>query len=93
MAINSDTLSYAQLYVLQDDESFQEAVLRLDQYDVDEPFIYFLGAAAASTLTRSIVDDGDVTTATRVGWLQVFVQDTGNQIPDQKYYIPINTLA
>lgn len=68
-------------------------VLRLDQADVSEEFIRFVGSAAAATLTQSIVAEADVTTATRQGFLKVFVQDDGNQITDQAYFIPIFTLA
>jgi hypothetical protein len=68
-------------------------VLLLDQADVDQDFVRFIGTAAAATLTNNIVNEVDVTTATRVGWLKVYVQDDGNQITDQFYYIPIYTLV
>jgi hypothetical protein len=68
-------------------------VLKLDQADVSEEFIRFVGQAAAATLTQSIVAEADVTTATRAGFLKCYVQDDGNQITDQSYYIPIFTLA
>lgn len=68
-------------------------VVRVTQADVDQDFIRFDGTAASADLTRSIVDNGDVATATLQGWLKVFVNDIGNQITDQSYYFPIYTLT
>lgn len=68
-------------------------VLRLVQADVSEEFIRFQGTAASAVLTQSIVDEGDVTTATRQGFLKVHIIDDGNQITDQDYFMPIFTLA
>ena len=53
---------------LRSDDGDALACAKMEQFDVDEEFIYFRGYAAASTLTNSFVDEGDVTTATRVGW-------------------------
>lgn len=68
-------------------------VVMLEQADVSEEFIKFKGAAASANLTQSIVDAADVTTATIAGYVKVFVDDTGNRITDQAYYMPIFTLA
>jgi hypothetical protein len=68
-------------------------VQTLEQADVDEPFLKVIGTAAAADLTRSIVDNGDVTTPTLAGWVKIEVQDDGNQITDQDYFIPVYTLA
>ena len=68
-------------------------VLYLDQADVSEEFIRFVGTAANGVLTQSIVDEGDQGSETREGWLKVYVQDDGNQITDQAYYIPIYSLS
>lgn len=68
-------------------------VLLLDQADVSEEFIKFVGAAAAADVTQSIVDNGDVATATLAGWIRVEVEDVGNQITDQAYYQPLYTLT
>jgi len=68
-------------------------VLKLEQADVDQEFISFVGTAAAGNLTYSIVDEGDQASETRAGWLQVYVQDDGNQIADSSYFIPIYTLS
>lgn len=69
------------------------AILQFQQLDVDEPFTKLIGTAAAADLTRSLVDNGDVTTATLAAWEKVEVQDDGNQITDQDYFRPLYTLA
>ena len=68
-------------------------VLALTQADVDEPFLKVIGTAAAADLTRSIVDNGDVGAATLAGWIKVEVEDAGDQITDQDYFMPVYTLA
>jgi len=68
-------------------------VQTLEQKDVDEPFLKVIGTAAAADLSRSIVDNGDVTTATLAGWVKIEVQDDGDQITDQDYFLPVYTLA
>jgi hypothetical protein len=83
----------AQLHVNQSDPSGNEPVLLLDQSDVSEDFIRFIGTAAVGVLTQSIVDEGDQASETREGWLKIYVQDDGNQITDQDYFIPIYTLS
>jgi hypothetical protein len=52
-----------------------------------------IGTAAAATVTNSIVAQADVTTATVAGYVKVEVQDDGNQITDQDYYMPVYTLT
>lgn len=69
------------------------AALALTQSDVDEPFTKYIGTAAAATLTRSIVAEADVTTATRQGFIKIEIEDLGNQVTDQDYYVPFFTLA
>lgn len=68
-------------------------VAEFNQADVDESFHKFVGDAAAADLTRDLVDDGDVTTATLVGWYKIEILDDGNQITDGTYYVPFYTLA
>jgi len=87
------TTASAQLHVEQESSTAAEPVLLLDQSDISEEFIRFIGTAAGGVLTQSIVDDGDVTTSTLVGWVKVYVQDDGNQIADQAYYVPLYTLV
>lgn len=83
----------AKLHVDQASLSAAMPVLLLDQADVDRPFEKYVGTAAAATLDRSIVDDGDVTTATLVGWRKIEVEDIGNQVVDGQYYEPFYSLA
>ncbi len=87
------TTDSGQVAIDQSSTTGAEPVLFLDQADVSEEFIRFVGTAASAVLTQSIVDEGDVTTATRAGFVKVFVQDDGNQITDQAYFVPIFTLA
>lgn len=68
-------------------------VLKLDQADVSEEFIRFVGTSANGVLTQSIVEAADVVTPTIAGYMKVFVQDDGNQLTDQAYYMPVYTLA
>ena len=67
--------------------------LSLWQSDVSEELIRFRGTSANAVITQSIVEDADVASATRAGWLKIFVTDDGNQLTDQAYYLPIYTLA
>ena len=69
------------------------AALKLRQQDVDEPFIVYKGTAASADLTRSLVDEGDVASAIRVGWVKVEIDDDGNQITDGDYYMPIYDIS
>lgn len=92
VAIGRKTTS-AKLHVDQAATDGAKPVILLDQADVSEEFMRFVGTAASATLTNSIVDDDDVTTATLQAWLKIYVQDDGNQISDQAYFIPIYTLA
>jgi len=81
------------LSVDQSSSSGAKAVLLLDQADVDQEFIQFVGTASAGDLTRSIVDEGDQASQTLEGWIKINVYDVGNQITDQDYFIPIYTLS
>lgn len=89
----SGTSASAKLHVDQLNPTRAIPVLYLDQADVDKPFIMFEGSSAAADLTRNIVDNGDVTTPTLVGWVKNEVLDLGNQITDQEYFQPLYTLA
>jgi hypothetical protein len=83
----------AKLSVDQYSSTGAKPVLALKQSDVSEEFIRFVGTSANGVLTQSIVEDADVTTSTLQGWIKVYVQDDGNQLTDQAYYVPIFTLA
>ena len=83
----------ASLHVDQSSTTGAKPVLTVDQADVSEEFIRFIGTSADTVLTQSIVENADVTTPTPQGWLKVYVQDDGNQLTDQAYFVPIYTLA
>lgn len=68
-------------------------VLTLEQLDVDEPFLKFIGTADSANLTRSLVDAGDVSTATAIGFAKVEIRDDGNQIADGDGFILIYSIA
>jgi hypothetical protein len=67
--------------------------LYLQQQDVSEEFIEFVGYAADGDLTQTIVDADDVDMETTVGYLKIFLTDKGDRITDQAYYIPFYTLT
>lgn len=89
----ADATPVATVDVVQDSSTGAQPVLRLKQDDDSEEFIRYHGSATSADLTKSIVDNGDVSTATLAGWAKVFVTDDGNQIADQAYYQPLYTLA
>lgn len=81
------------LTVRHTDTSGAVPVLELEQLDVSEEFIKFIGEAASGNLARSIVDAGDVSSNSIAGYVRVYAQDDGNQITDQAYYLPLYTLS
>ncbi|KKM70548.1 hypothetical protein LCGC14_0928490 [marine sediment metagenome] len=93
ISIGNVATPLAQLHIDQSNGAAAIPVLTLDQADVSEPFTKYIGTAAAATLTQSIVDDGDVTTATLVGWTKIEIDDVGNQVADGDYFQPFYTLA
>jgi hypothetical protein len=68
-------------------------VLTLDQADVSEEIIRYIGTAADNVLTQSLVAIADVASAVLVGYVKVYVQDDGNQITDASYFMPVYSLA
>ena len=87
------SLTSAKLRVDQSSSSGAKPVLYLDQADKDHEFIEFVGYATSGNLDRSVVDVDDVSTATIQGYLMISVEEKGNRITDQDYFIPIYTLA
>jgi len=81
------------LHIDQSSTTGAAPVILFDQADISEEFIRFIGTAAAATLTQSLVAEADVTTATRAGFVKVYIQDDGNQLTDQAYFVPVYTLA
>jgi len=86
----------ASLHVDQSSSTGAKPVLTVDQADVSEEFIRFIGTSANGVVTQSLVEDADVTTRTLEGWLKIYVYDgpsgTG-QLGSQAYYVPIYTLT
>jgi len=68
-------------------------VLTVDQADVSEEFIRYIGTSANGVLTQSLVEAADVSTATLVGYKKIYVVDDGDQITDGPYFVPFYTLA
>ena len=83
----------ALLHVDQAAVSGAKPVLLLDQADVSEEFVRFVGTAASGNITQSIVNEADVDVMTLHGFVKVNVQDVGNQITDQAYFMPIYLLS
>ena len=83
----------AKLHVDQSSTTGAVPVLTVDQADISEEFVRFIGTSANAVLNQSIVEAADVTTATIAGYLKIYVQDDGNQLTDQSYYLPIYTLV
>lgn len=74
----------------QEDTAGARPVLTVEQLDVSEEFIRFVGTSADGVL-QSLVDAVDMEDpGVIVGWLKIYVQDDGatNPIPDGAYYIP-----
>ncbi len=85
----------AKFHVDQSSTTAAVPVLTLDQADVSEEFIRFIGSSEDATLTQSLVKENDVVTATRQGFFKIFVQDddASDPITDQAYFVPFYILA
>lgn len=83
----------AQIDVIQNGSSTTIPVLRLEQANDSEDFIEYNGKSVAANLTKTLVDDADVTTATLVGWRKVVVTDANGNITSAAYYEPFYSLA
>ena len=88
-----NTVPSAQLHVDQSSTTAAIPVLTVDQADVSEEFIRFIGTSANAVLTQSIVEAADVASFTVAGYLKIYVSDDGNQIADGPFYIAFGTLA
>jgi hypothetical protein len=80
----------AKLHVDQADTSGAKPVLTVDQADVSEEFIRFVGTSTTDA-SQSLVDAADMEDpGAIVGWLKIYVQDdqATNPITDGAYYIP-----
>lgn len=83
----------AVVYADQTSATGAKPVITLEQADVSEEFIRMIGTAANADVTQSIVAAGDVSVASIAGYVKIYVQDDGNQITDQFYYLPAYTLT
>jgi hypothetical protein len=80
-------------HFVQNDTSAAIPLLTLEQEDIDEPFLKFIGNASAENVTKTlVVEEMNVHTTERIGWFKIEVQDDGNQITDGDYYVPFYTL-
>jgi hypothetical protein len=79
-------------HFVQNDTSAAIPVMTLEQEDVDEPFLKFIGDADSYDTTRNLVDEGDIST-TRIGWVKIEIQDDGNYITDGDYFVPFYSLS
>jgi len=69
-------------------------VLTLDQADVDEPFLKFIGDAAEDDLTRDIISAADSGAVDiMVGWIKIEIRDDGNRVADGDYYIRFSSVG
>ncbi len=80
----------AKLHIDQFSTTGAMPVLTLDQADVSEEFIRFIGTSTTDN-SQSLVDAADLETpGAVVGWLKIYVQDdqATNGITDGYYYVP-----
>jgi len=80
----------AQLDIDQASSTGAVPVLKLDQGDVSEEFIRFVGTSTTDN-TQSLIDAADLEDAGAiVGWLKIYVQDDQgtNPITDGVYWVP-----
>lgn len=85
-----DTTASGTLDVDQSSSSAAIPVLILDQADVDEDMIKFIGTSTIDN-SQTLVDAADLTTpGSIVGWIKVYIQDdaASGDITDGVYYIP-----
>jgi hypothetical protein len=84
------TATGGQLVVDQASTTGAMPVLLLDQGDLSEEFLRFIGQSAADA-SQSFVDAADMTTpGALTGWLKIYVQDDASSgaITDGYYYVP-----
>jgi len=87
------TFPGGQLKVEQPSTGAVRPALTLIQRNEEQEFIVYRGTSDSGELAYSLVGEGDVTTATRQGFVKVNVTDDGSELADQDYYMPIYTLA
>ena len=85
--------SGSRLRVYQGNAAAAIPVVELHQEDTDKPFMKATGTGTAGNLNRSLVQESDVTTATRVGWFRAGVGNLGTGLASGDYFVPMYTLA
>lgn len=93
VGIGGVTAPVAKAHIDQSSTTGAIPVLTVDQADVSEEFIRFIGSCTDGDLTGSIVEAADVSTATIAGYLKVYVQDDADVLTDQAYFVPLYTLS
>jgi hypothetical protein len=78
-------------HFVQNDTGGAIPVMTLEQEDVDEPFLKFIGDAVNENYTNNLVSV-NAASHTLVGWFKIEVQDEGDYITDGDYYVPFYTL-
>ena len=69
-------------------------VLALDQVSTSDAFIRFRGSSNGNGYPVSTDDPSHVTSATRSGWLRIYVEDTfASGVTDGYYFIPFYSLT
>lgn len=81
-----------QIAVHQNNTAGAAYTVRMIQADVNVAFMQFQGTSADGVLTNSLVEYGDEGSTTTAGYIRIRIDDVGNQITDQSYYIPFYTL-
>lgn len=80
----------AKLHVHQSSAAGAKPVITMDQADVSEEFIRFIGESATDN-SQSLVDAADLPTpGSIVGWFKIYVEDVRgtDSITDGVYYVP-----
>lgn len=91
VGIGGVTSPSATLHVDQSVSDGAKPVLTLDQADVDQVLMKIIGTAATASADRTLVDAGVgqyENPGSLVGWIQIEIDDVGNEITDNDYYIP-----
>lgn len=77
LSVGGTTTPAAQLHVDQSSSTGAQPVLYLDQADVSEEAIYYVGTSDAATADQTLVDPADFTTpGALIAWVKVVVSDT-----------------
>ncbi len=89
---NEVTIDETTFYIKNPSSSSSPA-LQLEQLDNTEPLFKFISAAEDGQLTKSIVNADDTTSTSVACYILAEVQDDGNQVTNQDYFLPLYTLS